>query len=73
MLTGIIIGMILFFLINITVKQVFKKKLTKKDTNNSKVNVKLTDEQKKKLEETKNAFDNLMNYDYEIAVRKVTK
>ena len=73
MLIGIIIGMILFFLISITVKQVSKKKLTKKDTNNSKVNVKLTDEQKKKLEETKNAFDNLMNYDYEIAVRKVTK
>lgn len=39
-------------------------KLSKKETK-----IKLTPEEKEKLETAKKAFDNLMNYDYDSAVR----
>lgn len=37
---------------------------------NSQEKVKLTDKQKKKMEEMKSSFDNLMGYDEEIAMKR---
>ncbi len=37
---------------------------------NSQEKIKLTNKQKKKMEEMKSSFDNLMNYDEEIAMKR---
>ena len=66
------IYLILVILIGLTISQIYTFKLLKKTkvVTYKTVEKKLTDEQIKKQENLRKSFDNLMNYDYEEALKK---
>ena len=63
MITLLIAFIIVEILNNIRIYEI-QRKLNKKET------VKMTEEEKRKMEELKKNFDNLMNYDENIAMKR---